>query len=281
MPITRQPRLLTGWARLAEEHGFDSLALLDRLAYQNLEPLIALSAVAGITTRIHLQTQVLLGPLRNTALLAKQVATLDILAGGRFRLGVGIGSRAADYQAAGVDIHHRGALFDRQLADLRRIWRQQPYPGTGHTPGGVIGPAPTRPAGPLILLGGYAPAAIRRVATRADGFLCANTPLDAAPLIQQVRHEWAKADRTGRPIIICQLNVAIGPPSTQADARAAMARYYSYTAPTDRTTPVTDRAQLIDYLTAYQELGADEVVLYCHSQDTRQIADLASLRPDT
>ncbi|MFC4150151.1 LLM class flavin-dependent oxidoreductase [Micromonospora mangrovi] len=76
------PGCLPDWARRAEAAGFASLALLDRLAYDNPEPLVALAVLAGVTTRVRLQTEVLLGPLRGTALLAKQVATLDRMSGG-------------------------------------------------------------------------------------------------------------------------------------------------------------------------------------------------------
>ncbi|MEU8661273.1 LLM class flavin-dependent oxidoreductase, partial [Actinoplanes philippinensis] len=87
------PEQLLDWARAAEAHGFSTLALLDRLTYHNPEPLTALAVLAGATRRVRLQTEVLLAPLRETALLAKQVATLDRMSGGRFVLGVGIGGR--------------------------------------------------------------------------------------------------------------------------------------------------------------------------------------------
>src|SRR6185312_9904857 len=116
--------------------------------------------LAGATQRIRLQTEVLLGPLRSTALLAKQVATLHVMTGGRFTLGIGAGGRADDHEAAGTALSERGKLLDRQLADLRRIWSE-----------GVIGPRIT--GGPPILIGGFAEAALARVARYGDGFLCA------------------------------------------------------------------------------------------------------------
>src|SRR6185295_4372783 len=159
LPISA-PAQLPAWARAAEAHRFDTLALLDRLTFDNPEPLTALAVLAGATSRIRLQTEVLLGPLRQTALLAKQVATLDRMSGGRFVLGLGIGGRADDHAAAGTPMTGRGRMLDDQLAALKEIWR-----------GDVIGP---RPHGdPAILIGGFAPAALRRVAAHADGFICA------------------------------------------------------------------------------------------------------------
>jgi len=103
LPISN-PRRLLDWATQAEAAGFASLGLLDRLVFDNPEPLVALAVLAGTTTRIRLQTEVLLGPLRSTSLLAKQVATLDVMTGGRFTLGIGVGGRADDHAAAGTPL---------------------------------------------------------------------------------------------------------------------------------------------------------------------------------
>jgi alkanesulfonate monooxygenase SsuD/methylene tetrahydromethanopterin reductase-like flavin-dependent oxidoreductase (luciferase family) len=215
LPIS-SPGRLVDWARRAEASGFDTLAMLDRLAYDNPEPLVALAVLAGATTSIRLQTEVLLGPLRATALLAKQVATLDRMAGGRFMLGVGIGGRDDDHAAAGTPIAHRGRHLDRQLGELREIWAGAPYRGT------AIGPRPATTAGPPVLIGAFAPAALRRVALHGDGFICAAPLAWATPLVRTVEDQWAAAGRAGRPRLVCQVNVAIGTPVTVERARRAI-----------------------------------------------------------
>ncbi|WP_433294825.1 LLM class flavin-dependent oxidoreductase [Actinoplanes sp. CA-030573] len=268
LPIS-SPALLPEWARAAEDCGFDSLALLDRLAFDNPEPLTALAVLAGATSRIRLQTEVLLGPLRATALLAKQVATLHRMSGGRFVLGIGVGGRADDHDAAGVPLSARGRVLDRQLPELRQIWRGEPYRGA------VIGPRPLTP--PEILIGGFAPAALRRVALFADGFLCAAPLSWAGGLVQTVRDQWASAGRAGRPRLVCQINVAAGPAAAVARARTAVAGYYAFTGRPGWGAPLTDPAEIADTVAAYREFGADELVLYCYGDDPGQVPALARL----
>ena len=146
---------IVDWAQRAEGVGFASLGTLDRLVYANYESLIALAAAAAVTERIELVTDILIAPLRsNTALLAKQAATIDSLSGGRLTLGLAPGGRRDDFEASGVDLSARGRLFDRQLDEITAVWRGERG----------IGPAP-RPGGrPGLLIGGRADAAYQRAA---------------------------------------------------------------------------------------------------------------------
>ncbi|WBB72619.1 LLM class flavin-dependent oxidoreductase [Micromonospora sp. WMMD1128] len=265
LPIS-DPRRLTDWARRAESCGFDTLALLDRLAYHNPEPLVALSVLAGATSRIRLQTEVLLGPLRATAMLAKQVATLDVMSGGRFTLGIGLGGREDDHAAAGTPLAARGRLLEAQLTELRRIWRGETFRGT------TIGPRPETPAGPPVLIGAFAPAALRRVARHGDGFLCAAPLAWAGRLVRTVHDEWAVAGRGGRPRLVCQVNVALG--AAFASARSAVAAYYGRD---DWGVPISDPRKLADTVAAYRDFGADELVLYCYADDPAQVDTLAGV----
>ncbi|AEA24022.1 Luciferase-like, subgroup [Pseudonocardia dioxanivorans CB1190] len=192
------PAVLHDWAARADAGPFATLGLLDRLVWHNPEPLVTLAVLAGATARIRLQTEVLLAPLRATALLGSQVATLDRLCGGRFTLGLGIGGRDDDFAAADVDPRGRGARLDAQLRDLRSQWAGT----TG------VGPAPLRPRGPEILLGAFRPAASARVARHGDGLLCAAAPSWAEALLATVAREWVAAGREGMPRNVAQVNVA-------------------------------------------------------------------------
>src|SRR5215472_11826593 len=140
------------WSRRAEQAGFSSLGTIDRIAYSNYESLIALAAAAAVTERIGLVTDILIAPLRaNTALFAKQAATIDALSGGRLTLGLAVGGRLDDFEVSGVDFKRRGQSFERQLEQMTAIWKGD----------GGVGPAPARGARPGLLIGGQSDAAFR------------------------------------------------------------------------------------------------------------------------
>ena len=160
-------RTLVDWARHAEEAGFSTLGTIGRLVYPNYEELVALSAAAAVTSRIRLTTGVLLAPLyTNSALLAKQAASLDRLSGGRLVLGLGLGGREDDFAASGVSAQGRDARLEEQVAMMKRIWSGEEF---GYA--GGIGPEPVRPGGPEIILGGGTEASFRRIARIADGWI--------------------------------------------------------------------------------------------------------------
>ncbi|SDI20702.1 LLM class flavin-dependent oxidoreductase [Nonomuraea jiangxiensis] len=270
------PAALPEWARRADEGPFSTLGLLDRLVYDNPEPLVTLAVLAGATRRVRLQTEVLLAPLRQPVLLAKQVATLDRLAGGRFTLGIGLGARRDDYEAAGVDVHRRGARLEEALEVMRRLWSGEPYGKEV----GPIGPEPTREGGPEVLFGAFSPAAIRRAARLGDGFLCAAHVADARSQFRAIETEWRAQGRTGRPRLVAQFNAALGPDHVIEEARDRLYRYYS--GPHYMNLPpgfaedavasmLTTRAQIREAATRMADLGADEIMLYCWAPDVTQV----------
>ncbi|WP_141206610.1 LLM class flavin-dependent oxidoreductase [Streptomyces griseorubiginosus] len=275
LPIDDPAQLLT-WARRADTGPFRTLGLLDRLVYDNPEPLVTLATLAGATSRIRVQTEVLLAPLHSTALLAKQTATLDRLSGGRFTLGIGVGGRADDCLAAGIDLHRRGRRLDEQMTLLRRTWSGKPY-GEGVGP---IGPAPVTPGGPEVLFGGFAPAALERVGRFGDGFLGAALPPSfMANLFRDVTTAWQKHDRPGRPRLVAQANVALGPDTTLDRARRNLRDYYAFSGHVEYMEAglLTTPQQIRETTDAYFGIGADEVMLYCWAPDPDQVDRLADL----
>src|SRR5947209_12656774 len=118
--------LIFDWARKADAGPFSSLGNLDRLVYPNYESLVTLAAVSGVTQRVRLITSILIAPLHNSGMLAKQAASIDALSGGRLTLGLGVGGREDDFRAAPAPFHERGKLFDEQLNVIQRAWTGQP-----------------------------------------------------------------------------------------------------------------------------------------------------------
>ena len=182
-------RGIVDWARRAEDAGFASLGTIDRIVYSNYESLTCLAAAAAVTDRVRLVTDILIAPLRsNTALFAKQAATVDSLSGGRLVLGLAVGGRPDDYEVSGVDFHTRGAAFDRQLEQLTDLWA-----------GDSVGPAPGNGKRPSLLIGGQADRTYERAARYADGWaLGGGTPEALAGGKAKLEQRWSAAGREGR-----------------------------------------------------------------------------------
>src|SRR5262245_6517808 len=136
-------QLFLEWARRAEAGPFSSLGVLDRTAYDSYDCLLSLAAAAAVTAQVRLVTMIAIGPLRNTALLAKETASLHVLSGGRLTLGLAVGARREDYEVAGVDYHSRGRSLAEQLAALPDLWES-----------GAIAPFDAALGAPDLLLGG-------------------------------------------------------------------------------------------------------------------------------
>jgi probable F420-dependent oxidoreductase len=149
------------------------------------EPLVLLGHLAAVTERIELVPGVVVAPQRQTALLAKQAAEVQILSGGRLRLGLGTGWNHVEYEALGSDFDHRGAVLDEQVGVLRRLWTEElpTVHGRHHTiDRASLAPRPEFP--PPIWLGGYGVAALRRSASVGDGHLFGHL---AAPIVAGAR----------------------------------------------------------------------------------------------
>jgi alkanesulfonate monooxygenase SsuD/methylene tetrahydromethanopterin reductase-like flavin-dependent oxidoreductase (luciferase family) len=274
LPIA-DPAVLLDWARRADAGPFSTLGLLDRLVYDNPEPLIALGMLAGATQRIKVQTEVLIAPLREPTLLAKQAATLDRMSGGRFVLGLGVGGREDDHIASGTDLRTRGRRLDEQMEIMRRLWSGHDY----STDCGPVGPAPLRPEGPEVLFGGFQPAAIDRVGRWGGGFLAAAAPSWAGGLFDTARRSWTEHGREGTPRIVAQVNVALGAPDLVEQARASMGAYYEFSGRADYMVAgmLTTPDEIRTAIKQFDDLGADEVMLYCYGRDADQVDRLAEV----
>jgi alkanesulfonate monooxygenase SsuD/methylene tetrahydromethanopterin reductase-like flavin-dependent oxidoreductase (luciferase family) len=260
------------WARRADSGPFSSAAVLDRLVYDSYDPFSVLSAAAAVTRRVTLATAIVASPLHSTALLAKAAASLDALSGGRFVLGLAVGARREDYDAADVDYSTRGRRISEQLAAMRDIWERA-----------EICPAPVRPGGPPVLVGGLSDAAYARVARYADGYVHGGGPPRAfARAADKARAAWIDAGRPGRPQLWAQGYFAFGEDEARAGA-AYLRHYYAFTGPfAERIAAglLTTPQAIAGFVRGYAEAGCDELLLFPTSGDISQLDRLAETLPD-
>jgi alkanesulfonate monooxygenase SsuD/methylene tetrahydromethanopterin reductase-like flavin-dependent oxidoreductase (luciferase family) len=262
------------WATAAEEHGFASVGVIDRLVYDNIDPVVALSAAAARTERVELLTTVLNVPWRrNAVVLAKQLASVDRLSGGRLTAGLALGGWPDDHAAAGPSTVSLGACMDDMVATMRRVWAGELV---GSSRSGAAIPA-LPPGRPRLLFGGLVPAAFRRAARLGDGWVAPSFGLDA--LIDgaaRVRAAWRDEGRAGEPRVVVERYVHLGPAADEI-ADHYLEHYYGeqYLAAVRADTPTTV-AQLAQELDRLAATGCDDVVLLPCSADIDQVARLAA-----
>jgi len=213
------PRALVEIGRQADEAGIDGVIIAEHVVMGNhtdryqwgefpfppeapwLEPLTVLTAMAAVTERIVLTTGILIVPLRPAALLAKIVATIDHLSGGRLELGVGTGWQPEEFTAQGLDPEQRGQLLTDHIAACRVLWRDSPASFESATvsfDGIWCEPRPATPGGPPVLFSGtLTPRNVRRIVELGDGWI----PIMGATLdditsgVQQLRAALSAAGR--------------------------------------------------------------------------------------
>ena len=264
-------QLILQWAERAEERGFATLASVDRIVYSNVDPLITLAAAAAVTRRIGLFTDILLATVRLPALLAKEAASLDVVAGGRLTLGLAPGGRPEDFAAVGLSFTDRGRRFDQGLKAMQSIWRGEQPAGLGRP----IGPAPPRGDIP-VLIGGTSPQAIRRAATVGVGYTAGSAASGSLEeLVGAVRAAWQAAGRAGEPRLSALNYYALGEGVDEA-ARANLADYYGV----ERGGQIAarlprDAPGLRAHVKRLQDAGVTEAVLLPAVRDLAQVDRLA------
>jgi alkanesulfonate monooxygenase SsuD/methylene tetrahydromethanopterin reductase-like flavin-dependent oxidoreductase (luciferase family) len=247
---------LVEWARRADTGPFSSVAVLDRLVYDSVEPFAALSAAAAVTDRVRLATMIAIGPLRSPAMLAKQAVSVDTIAGGRLTLGLGLGARHDDYTAAGVDHRTRGARFSEQLASLR-------------------GDLDSRIE---ILVGGGSGPAFARMARYGDGYAHGGGPPRAfGSAATKARAAWRDHERPGEPRLWGQGYFAFGDPDRGCDY---LRDYYAFTGPfADKIAAgnLTSARAVKDFVRGYEAEGCDELILFPSMADLDDLDRLAEV----
>ena len=265
-----QGQLIIEWACRADEGPFTSLGVLDRLVYDSYDPLITLATVAGVTHRVILATTIIIGPLLNNSLLAKTAASLDALSGGRLVLGLAVGARKEDYDAAGVDYRKRGKRLAEQLSSLRSMWEEN-----------HIGPKTTRLSSPDLLVGGSSDQSFARMVRYTDGYVHGGGPPRAfARAADKAFAAWSDSGRPGKPQLWAQGYFALGDDVVLKAGYHYLRDYYAFTGPfAERIAAglLTSPQAVAQFIRGYQDAGCDELILFPTVPDIAQLERLAGI----
>jgi probable F420-dependent oxidoreductase len=225
--LCSDPAVAARVAQLAEAAGFDSLWAGEHVVVPDprtaaspmdpdepiLDPVVALSYVAAVTERIQLGTGVIILPQREPLVLAKELASLDVLSGGRLIAGIGAGYLEPELTAIGVPLHERGGRTDEYLAAMHAIWAgpRAAFQGRFASFFGVSAfPLPRQRPGPRIVIGGHSEAPYRRAVEQAHGWYgWGHTPAEAAAVVAHLR---GLEQQLERPADLSHLEITVTPP---------------------------------------------------------------------
>ncbi len=276
--VTADPVWMTSFARHAEACGFESVVLVEHAVvisdYQSTypyassgkmplpddcripDPLDLMAYLAAVTEQITLATGVLVVPNHSAVVLAKRIATVDVLSGGRVRMCVGVGWMDEELRATGADPRSRGRRTDETLAALRVLWADSGAAGADFD-GEFVSfrhahsfPKPVRPGGVPLHIGGHSEAAARRAGRLGDGF----QPLGLAPEVLTVRLAQMReaAEAAGRDAGAIELSLS-GYLPTLTEEEVAAAEAAGATRLVASTSMSGDLAQIHDELSAFAE----------------------------
>ncbi|GAA3564138.1 LLM class flavin-dependent oxidoreductase [Amycolatopsis ultiminotia] len=261
---------LLEFARRADRGGFRTLATIDRLVYDSYDCLVALSAAAAVTERVRLATTVLIAASRTGPVeLAKQLATIDLLSGGRLVVGLASGGRPEDFVATGTDFHTRGSRLDAMIEGLRRHWDGAD---------GGVGP---RPANRIPLwVGGHSNAAMRRAARYADAWIAPGGTNRRFPdLLARAERQFAGVGRAERPRVVSLVYYALGG-DEHVRGVEYLRHYYGHLvkdpAQIERKV-LGDAGRIRETAAQYADAGCDELIFVPCTGDPEQVERLAGV----
>lgn len=278
--------VLRAWARAIDDGPFSSLCWGERIAFDNPEAITLLGALAAWTDRVRLITTVLVPQLHDPVMLAKALATGDMLSGGRLTVGLGIGGRLEDYEAVGAD---PATQTMRGLADsvavMKRVWAGQKVTDSVVP----VGPPPMQEDGPQLLVGTMGPKTVRSAASWADGLAGTTLDLDTSKqnaLYDVARAAWAEAGRP-KPLLATSFWFALGDgDKARAQVHRHLRRYMNWIPAeyVDAMAPTTGWAgsedELLSVLRKFADIGTDEVHLIPTSSDVDQVHRVAAIIDD-
>jgi alkanesulfonate monooxygenase SsuD/methylene tetrahydromethanopterin reductase-like flavin-dependent oxidoreductase (luciferase family) len=270
------------WARRVDSGPYASLAAGERITFPNPELMVTMGAAAAATERVRLALTVVVLPMHSPVLIAKQVATLDVISGGRVTLGLGIGARMEDYRAVGATFDRRRLRrMEGQIALMRRVWAgENVVEGAGRP----VEPFPLQAGGPELLAGALAPDSVRRAAGWADGicgFSFGPSAEEIGVAFNTAREAWAEAGRTKAPRLVTSFWFALGNRARQ-QLDEYLTRYLAFmgeelAAALLPMVTTTSAAALRTATKMVADLGADELILVPTTSDPEEVERVADI----
>jgi alkanesulfonate monooxygenase SsuD/methylene tetrahydromethanopterin reductase-like flavin-dependent oxidoreductase (luciferase family) len=270
------------WARRVDVGPYSSLAAGERITFPNPEIMVTMGAAAAATERVRLALTVVVLPMHSPVLIAKQVATLDVISGGRVTLGLGIGARAEDYRAVGAPFDARRLRkMEGQIALMRRVWAgENVVEGAGRP----VEPFPVQPGGPELLAGALAPDSVRRAARWADGicgFSFGPSAEEIGSAFDTARQAWTEAERTKAPRLVTSFWFALGSRARE-QLDEYLKRYLAFmgedlAAALVPMVTTTSAAALRAATRMVEDLGADELILVPTTSDPEEVERVADI----
>ncbi len=263
----------------ASQHVFHAGYLAERLRGRPYyAPLPLLAAVTAVTDRLRVGTSVLVLPYHHPTMLAKELATLDVLSAGRLTVGVGVGVIREEFDALGVDYDSRGAVTDEGLRVMKALWtmEQPAFSGRRHAFAGLdFSPAPVQRPHPPLWIGGSSRAAMRRVAALGDGWHLFRSPEAGLPrAIQQVRDMTSACGRDPHALVIsvrCDLEIGRTAEEALVPAADPGADYNMHLGSRFRLRGTPD--EIVHAVGALRELGVEHLVLAVNTDDPHLMAE--------
>jgi alkanesulfonate monooxygenase SsuD/methylene tetrahydromethanopterin reductase-like flavin-dependent oxidoreductase (luciferase family) len=271
---------IRAWCRRIEDGPFSSVSVGERIAYPSHELVATLAFAAAATDRVRILPTVAVLPTHETIRFAKQMATIDVLSGGRLTVGVGVGGREDDYRATSAPFAGRFARLDEQVALMRRVWRGETVLD-GLPP---VGPEPVQAGGPPLLSAAMGPKSMARTARWADGiagFDLAPDPVGVDGLFRRAEAAWREAGRADRPWLATSTWFALGPGAEArlfGYAQSYLSNFGARTASSlAKLCRLSDPGVLRDTVAAIAETGCDELILVPTTDDITEIDRLVAV----
>jgi len=270
---------LIAWCRGIDQGPFSSISAGERITFHNLDGFTLCSAASVLTERVRVLVNVAVLPWHAPALVAKELASMDVVSGGRVEVAVGVGGRQQDYAALDSPFAGRHKRLDDSVHELKRLWS-----GGTAADGEQVGPLPMQVGGPPILASAMGPKSLARAAQWAvgvSGFTLLGDAQEAGRLFRATQDAWTTAGRSDKPRLVTGSFVSLGPNAAEnlRDFAAAYLQVFSpdFARSLAEAMNLYEPSRLVDLLDKVEAEGADEFIIVPATSDPVMLDRLADV----